>query len=215
MSCHKDCGDGEEVIGKLSFVLFSFDTVRCTVNHEFCASLLKDEVQQVASEATEPVLVQHHNLFDQTVDDAFQNGCKPLAFEVEATPDVGDELVLRVRLLQLLALSLKIAPLVGGGDPSVDDTLGSFRGLFLFVLVTKELPEVVKIIQSLALTAVVADMPELALPCPGAKGLLVDLVPLLNHPCCNKPGSIDGSLFTFWHVCPTWRLLGPASYWYL
>ena len=114
MSCHKDRRDGEEVIGELSPVLFSVDTVRCTVNHEFCASLFKDGFQQVASEATEPVFVQYHNLLDQAVDDAFQNGRKPFAFEVETTPDVGNELVLRIRLLEFLALSLEITALVGG-----------------------------------------------------------------------------------------------------
>jgi hypothetical protein len=86
MSRHKDGGDSEEVISEFTGVFSS--SVWRTVNHELCARLLKDELQELGSEATEPVFVHDHNLFDQAGEDAFQNGCKTFAFEVEPASDV-------------------------------------------------------------------------------------------------------------------------------
>jgi hypothetical protein len=86
MSRHKDRGDGEEVVGEFAGVFLA--SVWRTVNQEFCARLLKDELQELGSEATEPVLVHDHNLFDQAGEDAFQKGGKAFTFEVEAAADV-------------------------------------------------------------------------------------------------------------------------------
>ena len=86
MTRHKDRGDCKEVIGEFSDVFFA--SVWRTVNQGFRARLLKDELQELGSEATEPVPVHDYNLFDQTGEDAFQKGRKAFALEVEAAADV-------------------------------------------------------------------------------------------------------------------------------
>jgi hypothetical protein len=114
MSRHKDRCNGEQVVSEFLSTIFFTDDVPFTVNHEFRANLFEDGLQQVAPEATESVFVQDHNLFDQPIDDAFQNGRKTFPFEVEAATDVCDKLVCGVRFLQLLALSCEVGSLVCG-----------------------------------------------------------------------------------------------------
>ena len=46
----------------------------CAVNHELCASLLKEELQELDSVAAQAVFVQLHNFLDHSAQDAFQKG---------------------------------------------------------------------------------------------------------------------------------------------
>ena len=143
MSRHKDGGDGEEIISEFTGVFSS--SVWRTVNHECCARLLKDELQKLGSEATEPVLVHDHNLFDQAGEDAFQKSCKTLSFEVEPAPDVGDDFVVRVRFFEILALSLEVWLLMRRGDPCICDALGSLFWC-CFSDVADDFTEVLKVV---------------------------------------------------------------------
>jgi hypothetical protein len=143
MSRHKDSGDGEEVICEFTGVFSS--SVWRTVNHEFCARLLKDELQELGSEATEPVLVHDHNLFDQAREDAFQKGCKAFALKIKPAPDVGDKFVVRVRFFEILALSFKVWLLVCRGDPGISDALGALFWRW-FGDVADDFPKVLKVV---------------------------------------------------------------------
>ena len=84
------------------------------MNHEFCASFCKYGVQEVGPKATQSVSVHDHNLFDQSVDNGVQKGFKPFPLEVETAPGIGDELVVRVRFLEVRLLSGKVVLLVSG-----------------------------------------------------------------------------------------------------
>lgn len=125
MSCNKDGGDGKQVVCELTRSVFDLCVA---VNHEFCASFFQDETDELQSIPTESVLVHDHNLCDQSAVYAFQKGLQTSAFEVEAGSDVGDNLVLRVRGLQVLDLSLQVAAcfLRPGADSSVDDAAFRF-----------------------------------------------------------------------------------------
>lgn len=100
-----------------------------TVNHEFCASLCKDEFQEVPAEATQSVFVHDHNLFDHSLEDLVQKGLQTFAFEVESAGDVCDGFVSWVGGLEILDLSVKITSLVGRGDSGIDDSFCSIRCL--------------------------------------------------------------------------------------
>lgn len=118
MSCNKDGGDGEQVVCKLSRSVFDLCVV---VNHEFCASFFQDETDELQSIPTESVLVHDHNFCDQSAVYAFQKGLQPSAFKVETGSDVGNNLVLQVRGLQVTACFLR-----PGADSSVNDAAFRF-----------------------------------------------------------------------------------------
>ena len=90
------------------------------MNHELCASLLKEELQELDSVAAQAVFVHDHNLLDHAAQDAFQEGKKTFAFEVEATADVGEDAVVGIGSLEVCDLALQILFLVGATDASVD-----------------------------------------------------------------------------------------------
>lgn len=125
MSRNKDGGDGKQVVCELTRSVFDLCVA---VNHEFCASFFQDETDELQSIPTEFVLVHDHNLCDQSAVYAFQKGLQTSAFEVEARGDIGDNLVLRVRGLQVLYLSLQVAAcfLRPRADSSVDDAAFRF-----------------------------------------------------------------------------------------
>ena len=100
----------------------------CAVNHELCASLLKEELQELDSVAAQAIFVHDHNLLDHSAQDAFQKGKKTFAFEVEATADVGEDAVVRIGSLEVCDLALQILFLVGATDASVDELFRFVQG---------------------------------------------------------------------------------------
>jgi hypothetical protein len=76
----EDLDDGHEVLGEL--VLVASHLV--VENQEFDSVLLKDPGKEFEGEAAESVLVGNHDLLEMSLECEFQNGLKPLAFEVDA-----------------------------------------------------------------------------------------------------------------------------------
>ena len=66
MTRHKDGVCKFAVVIRLSCI--------CVVNHELCASLLKEELQELDSVAAQAVFVQLHNFLYHSAQDAFQKG---------------------------------------------------------------------------------------------------------------------------------------------
>jgi hypothetical protein len=59
--------------------------------------------------------------------------------------------------------------------------------LFLFVVVPQQFFEVCEFVESLATDTIVSDMPEFAIFCPTPECLFVNIVPLMDRTCGNKP----------------------------
>lgn len=76
---------------------------------------------------TESVTVGNHNFSESALQRVFQNGVKTFAVPVDATADVGDNVVGGIGGTKIGDLALKARFLMGGGDPAVTDAL------FLFV----------------------------------------------------------------------------------
>jgi len=82
------------------------------VNHEFSPSALKDGLHEVDSEAAQSVSVHDHNILDQLAECGVQNGNRALPLEVDTAANVGDELVVWERLLQVFLLTREVRSLV-------------------------------------------------------------------------------------------------------
>jgi len=80
--------------------------VVCTENHEFDLALLEDVFDEFDSETTESVSMGDHNFCEISLQSGVQNGLKPFAVPVDAASDVGDDLIVRVLLGELLDLEL-------------------------------------------------------------------------------------------------------------
>jgi hypothetical protein len=76
------------------------------VNHEFTPGTLKQVLDEVEGESSETVTMGHHNLFDISAQDSFQKGREALRLPVDAGGDVFDDLMVRVRVAEVLDLSL-------------------------------------------------------------------------------------------------------------
>ena len=98
MARHKDGCDGEQVVCEFASIIA---VCFATVNHECCANLFKDELQQLNSVSAQAVFVHNHNLLDHAAEHAFQKGVKRFTFEVEATADIGEDVVVWVGCLQI------------------------------------------------------------------------------------------------------------------
>ena len=196
MARHKDSGDGKQIVGEFPCVIcVILRTVLRTVNHEFCPSALKEGFHKVDGETTQSVSMHDHNFFDQASEDCVQKGNKALPFEVDATPDIGDDFVVRERLLEIFALASKVFPLGCGGHASVDDLALGDRGRFS--LVAEDFAQVLDVVKPFA-SRVVSDMTQHAGVRPDAESLLGDVVGTTHNPSGDK-GYVMG---TFWHCCP-------------
>ena len=82
------------------------------MNHEFSPSALKDGLHEVDAEAAQSVSVHDHNLLDQVAECGVQKGNKALPLEVDTAANVGDELVVWERLLQVFLLTREVRSLV-------------------------------------------------------------------------------------------------------
>ena len=115
MGSNEDCGNGKEVGSEVMFVLFMV-----ALNHEFSASLLEDELKEVASNSCKPVSVGNHNLRDHPIEHLFQNGFQTFSLEVDSGGDIADDDVGRVRFFEIFNLASEIASLLGGTNAGVD-----------------------------------------------------------------------------------------------
>jgi len=89
---------------------------------------LEDGLEQLKGETAESVSEGNHNLCDSALEDELQKGLQPLAVEVEARSDVGEDSVGGVAVSEVLDLALEVLLLVRGADTCVDD-------FFLFSLI--------------------------------------------------------------------------------
>ena len=107
------------------------------MNHEFCASLCEDPVDQLKSESAQAVSVLNDNRRDKSAVYLVQKGDKSLPFEIEAGSDVLDDFVLGVGFLQELDLTFEVGFLVLAGDARVADV--ALFGFFVAFLVVTAL----------------------------------------------------------------------------
>lgn len=127
MACHKVGGDGEQIVGEIAEGVW---VAARTVNHEFCASFLKDVLQKVGAKARQSVSVQDHNLADHAVESAFQKGTQALSLKVDAGADVADDIVLGVGRLERFDLPVEVAggALLGRANAGIDDAVPGRTG---------------------------------------------------------------------------------------
>jgi hypothetical protein len=123
--------------------------------------------------------VHDHNLFDQSVDNGVQNGFKSFHFEVETAPGIGDELVVRVRFLEVRLLPGKVFSLMSRGDACVDNPLELLRGRFNGIF-TKKFSQMSDVVQSFALVTLETHVAESFAVRPGTESLLVNCVCALD-----------------------------------
>jgi len=179
---NKEVDNGEQVVCKFgSFVPFVCICLARTVNHELCASLLEDPLDQLRSVAAEAVLVANDNCVDRSFVYASQKGRKSLPLEIEARSDVGEDLVAGVRSAEVGDLPLEVLLLVGAGDAGVAES-GSllFRFLDLSFSAPAELgPDVALGVE--ALPARHAPAADLAVVGPLDQGGVADAELLRDH----------------------------------
>lgn len=91
------------------------------VNAQPDLMLVEQPLQELQSESTKPVSICDHNFCDSSLVASFQNGEQTGPLPVETGGDVADELVLRIRFLEVPDLSLEVFLLVLRRDAGVDD----------------------------------------------------------------------------------------------
>jgi len=179
---NKEVDNGEQVVCELGpLVPFVRICLARTVNHELCASLLEDPLDQLRSVATEAVLVANDNCVDRSFVYASQKGKKSLPLVVEPGPDVGEDFVAGVRSAEVGDLPLEVLLLVGAGDAGVADSDSLlFRFLDLsFTTATKLGPDVALGVE--ALPAWHAPAADLAVVGPLDQGGVADAELLRDH----------------------------------
>jgi hypothetical protein len=72
---------------------------------------LKHPLDEFERKATQPVSEGNHNLVELAFACELQDGSQTLALEVDAAPDVGDDLVAGEALAHVLDLALEVVPL--------------------------------------------------------------------------------------------------------
>lgn len=122
----EDGDDGEEIVAELGVGVVNL--VCLIANHDFAATALEDVLDEFEGDTTEPVTMGDHNLADISFERSVQNSEKTGALPVDATRDVRDDFVLRVRFLEQLDLAPEVVPLRGTRDPRVDDAGASTGG---------------------------------------------------------------------------------------
>lgn len=132
-------GDSEEIFGEIVRPV-----IILTVNHELCASFCEDKLQEVDANSCKSVAVHDHNLCDQSCEYAFQKGLQAMAIEVDSGADVLEELVSRVRFLEVLDLAFEVSALLVTADPCV--YIGTLPGRLL----SEETQDTIDAIHSLA-----------------------------------------------------------------
>ena len=90
-------------------------------NQDSAAVLLDKPLDEFKSESGESVPVGNHKSEFISAVKSFQYGEQSLAFPVESTGDVSDNLGSGVDLSHVGDLALKISALLGGTDPAVAD----------------------------------------------------------------------------------------------
>lgn len=110
-------GDGEQIGGEVGLV---FELCVRTENHEFSASFLKQELQQLESDSRKPISAHDHNLGDHSFEDVFQKGAQTLSVEVDAGADVSADDVVRERFLEVRDLAVEVCVLLGATNSGVD-----------------------------------------------------------------------------------------------
>lgn len=120
MSRNEDSRDGEEVIRELGPTIAR--ACAEALNHEPRACFAKHGFHEVCGKSTESVSVGNHNLFDSSIVYSFQKGRKAAPLEVEAAPDVADDLMLWELASEIVDLASKVGSLVLGADAGIDDS---------------------------------------------------------------------------------------------
>lgn len=124
----KEVDDREKILGEL--VPIGTCAVCAIVNHEAHVMALEDCLEKIKGEAAEPVSVGNHNLLDSSLKDQFQKRLQAPSLEVESRPDVGEELVARVGLFEVLDLALEVLLRCSLVTPRTSsDTMNTFHGL--------------------------------------------------------------------------------------
>lgn len=82
------------------------------MNHELHFKAPAQGLEEVEPESAQSVFVGNHNLADTVVEEEVQKGLKTFAAEVEAGPDVFDDSVVGVVVLEVLDLADKVFLLV-------------------------------------------------------------------------------------------------------
>lgn len=160
------------------------------MNHECCASLFKDEFQELNAVATQSVLVHDHNLWDAARADCPYQGAKALALEVEAGSDVRDDAVPGASLLEVFDLTREVFFLGGAADPCIGDLLFCplFAELVSRGVVLEEGGEVLRIVKTtgVLVAASILAVSKVVQPscvCPGSEGLIRYVVELADTLC--------------------------------
>jgi hypothetical protein len=142
----EECGDAEKVVGELGVVI---GARLVTENHEFDVSLRKDPLDELDTEATKSVAVEHHDLADFAAVNAFQKGLQPAAFPVEARADVLDDLARfwGDGVAESVDLALEVGTLLGAADASIEN----FRFRRMTRVLAEEVVEVGGGVEALAM----------------------------------------------------------------
>lgn len=117
MQRDEQCGDREQVVGEVVLVVA---IVALTVNHEFNASFLKDEFQELASNSRESVSVHNGNFRDHSSEHVFQKGLQAFSMKIDPGTDIVDDFKSRVRFLEFLDLTFEISSLLDAADSCVN-----------------------------------------------------------------------------------------------
>ena len=80
-------------------------------NHDFDMVLLEIPLEELECKPTEPISRGKGNLLDVSTLDSLQKGDKVLALEVDAQPNVTDDLMVWELSRHKTCLSLKVIPL--------------------------------------------------------------------------------------------------------
>lgn len=95
----------------------------CVENQEFRTVSAEQPLDELEGEAAEAVPAGHDNLPDQACLCSLQNGEEPGPLEVEARPDIADDLVVREATRHVISLSRKIVSLFWARYPNIDEIL--------------------------------------------------------------------------------------------
>jgi hypothetical protein len=129
--------------------------------------LLEYPLHELQSEAAKPVSIGDDNFSDSARVASFQNGTQSGSLPVEPRADVADDLVVRVRFLEVGDLAVEVRFLVLGGDAAVDD-VGPRLWCGCWFWPLDELEELLLVVHAFASGHL--DTLEFAVDCPASHG---------------------------------------------
>ena len=107
MASREDSDDGQEVFCELIFGGITL----VIVHDDLCSVTVEYPLEELECKPTDPISVGHVYSAESASETELQNGSEPLAFKVEAAPNVGDDATIGVSPLHEGDLVVEIASL--------------------------------------------------------------------------------------------------------